>query len=446
MTVFSIIDVETTGYPHNKITDISIYNTNSQKIVAEFHSLVNPDVAISSSITRLTGITNEMVRDAPFFYEIAKEIVNLTRDNVFVAHNVNFDFNVIKNEFKNLGYTFHRKKMCTVKLSRKLLPGHKSYSLGKLCEDLSIPIYGRHRAKGDALATLQLFKLLINKSDQGLFNQQIAKKQLTISQFISESDLAQLSNKTGVYYFWNIENTIIYIGKSVNIKDRVLSHFRNTSKKELKMCQEVARITYEETGNDLIAQLKESAEIKTHYPIYNYRQKRVGENYGLSFYTNNEGVLELSVGYVKLLKNPILTFEKSENAKDFLMKIAHKHELCLKYCGLDNSSNECFNHQLNKCRGVCVDKEAIKNYNIRVLKVISSFEYKNSVDSLFLAGRKSKEKSFVKIENGVYKGYGYYPKLISKEMAIDSKQFLIPQKENGDTKRIISSYLRKNAK
>ncbi len=446
MTVFSIIDVETTGYPHNKITDISIYNTNSQKVVAEFHSLVNPDVAISSSITRLTGITNEMVSDAPFFYEIAKQIVNLTRDNVFVAHNVNFDFNVIKNEFKNLGYTYHRKKMCTVKLSRKLLPGHKSYSLGKLCKDLSIPIYGRHRAKGDALATLQLFKLLINKSDQGLFNQQIANKQLTVSRYISESDLAQLSNKTGVYYFWNIENTIIYIGKSVNIKDRVLSHFRDASKKELKMCQEAARITYEETGNDLIAQLKESAEIKTHYPIYNYRQKRLGENYGLSFHTNNEGVLELSLGYVKLLKNPILTFEKAENAKDFLLKIADKHKLCLKYCGLDNSSNECFNHQLKKCKGVCVNKEAIKSYNIRVLKVISSFEYKNSLDSLFLKGRNNEEKSFVKIENGVYKGYGFYPRIISKEMAIVSKQFLITQKENRDTKRIISSYLRKNEK
>ena len=446
MTVFSIIDVETTGYPHNKITDISIYNTNSQKVVAEFHSLVNPDVAISSSITRLTGITNEMVRDAPFFYEIAKQIVNLTRDNVFVAHNVNFDFNVIKNEFKNLGYTYHRKKMCTVKLSRKLLPGHKSYSLGKLCKDLSIPIYGRHRAKGDALATLQLFKLLINKSDQGLFNQQIANKQLTVSRYISESDLAQLSNKTGVYYFWNIENTIIYIGKSVNIKDRVLSHFRDASKKELKMCQEAARITYEETGNDLIAQLKESAEIKIHYPIYNYRQKRLGENYGLSFHTNNEGVLELSYGYVKLLKNPILTFEKTENAKDFLLKIADKHKLCLKYCGLDNSSNECFNHQLKKCKGVCVNKEAIKSYNIRVLKVISSFEYKNSLDSLFLKGRNNEEKSFVKIENGVYKGYGFYPRTISKEMAIVSKQFLITQKENRDTKRIISSYLRKNEK
>ena len=249
-----------------------------------------------------------------------------------------------------------------------------------------------------------------------------------------------------MYYFWNIENTIIYIGKSVNIKDRVLSHFRDASKKELKMCQEAARITYEETGNDLIAQLKESAEIKTHYPIYNYRQKRLGENYGLSFHTNNDGVLELSYGYVKLLKNPILTFEKAENAKDFLLKIADKHKLCLKYCGLDNSSNECFNHQLKKCKGVCVNKEAIKSYNIRVLKVISSFEYKNSLDSLFLKGRNNEEKSFVKIENGVYKGYGFYPRTISKEMAIVSKQFLITQKENRDTKRIISSYLRKNEK
>ena len=443
---FSIIDVETTGYPHNKITDISIVNTDGKQVTGEFHSLINPGVSIPLSITKLTGITNQMVSNAPFFYEIAKEVVALTRDTVFVAHNVNFDFNVIKNEFKEFGYTFHRKKLCTVKLSRKLLPGYKSYSLGKLCDELSIPIYERHRAKGDALATLQLFKLLSTKSDQGLFNSQIVNKQLTVSHYINESELSHLPNKTGVYYFWNQQNTIIYIGKSVNIKDRVLSHFRDTSKKELKMCQEVASITFEETGNDLIAQLKESAEIKAHYPIYNYRQKKVGENYGLSFFTNKLGILELKVDYVKLLKNPILTFEKSENAKEFLLKIANSKALCLKYCGLENSSNECFNHQLKKCRGVCVSKETIKAYNVRVLKVISSLKLRKIEKSIFLKGRNKDENSFVLIQNGVYKGYGYYPNSMQKEEAVHSKGLLIAQKENRDTKRIIASYLKKNEK
>ena len=162
--IFSIIDVETTGYPKNKITDISIFTTDGKSIIKEFHSLVNPSIAIPRNITRLTGISDETVKDAPLFFEIAKQVLDNTRESIFVAHNVNFDFNVIKNEYKELGYSFKRKKLCTVKLSRKIIPGHKSYSLGKLCADLKIPIHGRHRAKGDAFATFQLFKLLFSKT------------------------------------------------------------------------------------------------------------------------------------------------------------------------------------------------------------------------------------------------------------------------------------------
>ena len=140
--IFSIIDVETTGYPKNKITDISIFSSDGKSIIKEFHSLVNPLTTIPRNITRLTGISNETVKDAPMFFEIAKEVLENTRESIFVAHNVNFDYNVIKNEYKELGYTFKRKKLCTVKLSRKIIPGHKSYSLGKLCSDLKIPIHG----------------------------------------------------------------------------------------------------------------------------------------------------------------------------------------------------------------------------------------------------------------------------------------------------------------
>ena len=194
------------------------------------------------------------------FFEIAKEVLENTRESIFVAHNVNFDYNVIKNEYKELGYTFKRKKLCTVKLSRKIIPGHKSYSLGKLCADLKIPIHGRHRAKGDAFATFKLFKLLFEKSNNLFIENEIHNKQLTVSKYLHEKDLDYLPNDIGVYYFWNKENKIIYVGKSVKIKDRVISHFRNDSKKEIKLCQEANKVTYTLTGSDLIAQLLESAD------------------------------------------------------------------------------------------------------------------------------------------------------------------------------------------
>ena len=443
---YSIIDVETTGYPHNKVTDISIVVTDGKNIIDEFHSLVNPEHSIPYSITRLTGITNEMVKDAPFFYQLAKDIISITKDTVFVAHNVNFDYRVIGNEFKSLGYKYTRKKLCTVKLSRKILPGHASYSLGKLCMDLNIPIHGRHRAKGDALATYELFLLLYKSSNNQFFSANISEKQLTVSNYINEDYFNKVPKKNGVYYFWNKHNQIIYIGKSVNLKERVISHFRSANKKEIKMCQQVAKITYAETGNDLIAQLKESAEIKKYYPIFNRRQKLEKENYGLSFFTNPDGIIEFRLDYVKLLSNPILTFERKQSANLFLEKLIDKHQLCLKYTGKEKTDSSCFNYQVKKCLGICAGKETIKQYNTRVLKILSKYSYNSSKASIFLNGRTDSEKSFVLIKNGVYMGYGFFPNDLKEDEVLENSKYIITQKENRDTKRIIHSYLKKNEK
>ena len=165
--MFVIIDIETTGNNHKygRITELAVYQHNGQKIISEFSTLINPEIDIPYYITKLTGIDNEMVRYAPKFHEVAKTIVELTVGHTFVAHNVNFDFQFIKEEFARLGYNFHCKTLCTVKLARKLLPGHKSYSLGKLCSDLGIEINGRHRAAGDALATVKLFEILLRQND-----------------------------------------------------------------------------------------------------------------------------------------------------------------------------------------------------------------------------------------------------------------------------------------
>lgn len=166
--MFAIIDIETTGnsYKFGQVTEIAIFQHNGSEITGSFSSLVRPQMDIPLFITRLTGISNHMVNDAPMFHEIAKKIVEFTAGRIFVAHNVQFDYKFIQEEYRRLGYDYNRKTLCTVKLSRKLFPGHKSYSLGCLCAEMGIEINGRHRAVGDAYATTKLFDLLIKENDR----------------------------------------------------------------------------------------------------------------------------------------------------------------------------------------------------------------------------------------------------------------------------------------
>lgn len=166
--MYAIIDIETTGQSaaNGKITEVAIFVHDGFKVIDSFSSLINPECYIPDYIVNLTGINNEMVRNAPKFYEVARRIVEMTNDRIFVAHNVSFDYRFIQEEFKRLGYDYQRKTMCTVRMGRKFLPGHKSYSLGNICDELGISINGRHRAAGDALATVKLFEILLEKKTQ----------------------------------------------------------------------------------------------------------------------------------------------------------------------------------------------------------------------------------------------------------------------------------------
>ncbi|MCK7473966.1 MAG: exonuclease domain-containing protein [Rhodopseudomonas palustris] len=234
--MYAIIDIETTGLSpvNEKITEIAIYLHDGEKITDSFTTLINPERRISAHITQLTGITNEMVENAPRFWEIAKDIVALTENRIFVAHNASFDYNFIRSEFKSLGYNFSLNRLCTVKLSRKIIPGYKSYSLGNLCNSLNIKVTDRHRAMGDAFATVKLFELLLSK-DKTL-------RQKTNSKFynIEASKIANLPEETGVYYFYNQQGEIIHAGKSKDIRSRVFSHFNNESTgKSIRMADEI---------------------------------------------------------------------------------------------------------------------------------------------------------------------------------------------------------------
>ncbi|MGJ8759071.1 MAG: exonuclease domain-containing protein [Polaribacter sp.] len=447
--LYTVVDIETTGngYKGSKITEISIFVFDGKKVIDEFTSLVNPEQNIPAFITNLTGITNAMVRNAPKFYEIAKKVTEITQDTIFVAHNVNFDYNIIQEEFKNLGFDFKRKKLCTVRLTRKIMPGLSSYSLGNICTHENIPIIGRHRAKGDAEATTELFRRLIERDDNFTINSFLNPKsrQATLPPLLDKKVVDNLPETFGVYYFKNIEKEIIYVGKANNIKQRVISHFYDKKKKEQTMCMETADISFTKTGSELLALLHESAEIKHRYPKFNRAQRRAGEAIGLFSYEDQKGIIHLAYNRLKLAPNPIMKYYTVAECRNHLETLCKEFELCPKYCHLQTNVASCFHYQLKECKGVCCNKESVEDYNKRVKEAIKSVGI--GAENLVIkeTGRTENEVGFALILDGIYKGFGYVDihQAEPLENPEDYQFFVEPKKDNRDIQRIIAAYLKK---
>ena len=445
--MYSVVDIETTGngYRGQRITEISIFVFDGKNIIDEYTSLVNPEQTIPPFITNLTGITDAMVRTAPKFYEIARKVQEMTKDSIFVAHNVNFDYNIIQQEFKDLGFDFKRQKLCTVRLSRKIIPGLKSYSLGNICSAEGIHISDRHRAKGDAEATVELFRRLIERDDQFVIHGFLNRKsrQATLPPLVDKTVVDGLPETPGVYYFKNVKKEIIYVGKAINIKQRVISHFYDKKKKEITMCLETAYISYEETGSELLALLKESADIKRLYPKFNRAQKATNEQVGLFSYVDQKGILHLAYNRLKLVSNAILKFYNVTECRNFLEKLCEEFELCPKYCHLQTNVNACFHYQIKQCRGICTDQESVAAYNERVQNAITSLNWDSDRLVIKEKGRTDHEIGFVLILDGIYKGYGFLDKDLQPENPDDYLFYVQPQKDNRDVQRILRYYFNK---
>ncbi len=440
--MFAVIDIETTGISpkSEKITEIAIIIYDGLKVVDEYKTLINPEKYIPKNITRLTGITNDMVKDAPKFWEIAKDIVLLTEGKTFVAHNVSFDYNFVKQEFAELGYKFQREKLCTVKLSRKILPGKKSYSLGKISKELDIEIESRHRAYGDALATVRLLDYLL-KIDK------TTNRNLKINNRLDNiSIIENLPEDTGVYYFHNKDGDVIYIGKSKNIKKRVRSHFNHfSSERSLRMLEQIYDITCEITGSELIALLKESSVIKEFKPVYNKAQRRKASHFFICHHTDEYGYINFSVKKQCHKKNLVASFSSYKEAREYLFRLAETHNLCQKLCGLYQNAGPCFDYHINRCSGACIQKEDVRTYNKRAMALIEYYHFGEENFFIIDKGRNFDENSVVKIENGTYKGFGYF-----SSDDVDANPGLIHdiieyQEDNREVRRIINGYLQKNS-
>jgi len=438
---YAIIDIETTGLsPKNeKVTEIAIFIHNGKKIVDEFSTLINPEKKIPFRIVQITGINNQMVESAPKFYEVAKKIVEFTQDAIFVGHNVRFDYGFIRNEFLSLGYDYQRKTMDTVQWSRKLIPGKPSYSLGKLCASLGIENEARHRATGDALATVRLFELLLSLAPE-LSNSQTGK----LKSQHNKSLVDDLPTETGVYYFYNKTGELIYVGKSVNIHDRVLSHLNNNlNKKEIEMKNQLAEVRYQVTGSELVALLLESAEIKKHQPLYNHAQRRTYYNFGLYSFKDDEGYLNLKLSRILEERNPLYTYSSVQEGKEHLYQLTERYELCQKLTGLYDSAGACFQYQIRQCKGACMGEEPSETYNNRVREALENYHFSDQNFLLFDSGRKEKEYAIVKVENGKYIGFGYVDESLADGDLELIHEHITAQKDNKEVRRIIIAYLKK---
>ena len=386
-----------------------------------------------------------MLRNAPKFYEVAKRIIEITEDCIIVAHNAEFDYRILKTEFNRLGFKFKRKSLCTVELSKQLIPDMESYSLGKLSRSLGIPISERHRANGDALATLKLFKLLLSKDSK----KQIIKSTVRVEK---KSKLAsnlraiieELPSDTGVYYIHNSEGVIIYIGKSNNIKKRITQHFTNGNSKSKKIQIQVASVTYERTGSELVALLKESEEIKTNRPILNRALKQNRFSQGLYSHIDSNGYINLRISQIKKDEKPITTFTNRQSGISFMNRMVEKFNLCEKLTGLEKSESSCFRYGIKECEGACINEEDVDTYNKRAQALIDLNSYDKKDMILIDRGRYIDEKSVVLIENGTFRGIG----IIDLNHQINNREILTslitPMQNNPDTQHIIQSYMRSN--
>lgn len=275
--MYAILDIETTGGKFNEegITEIAIYKFDGHKIVDQFISLVNPEKEIQQFVVRLTGINNKMLQNAPKFYEIAKRVIEITKDCTLVAHNTTFDYRILSTEFDRLGYDFNRNTLCTVELSKQLILDQPSYSLGKLTKALGIPMTDRHRASGDALATVQLFKLLLEKDSTKAIIQDFVKyHDQRIEKERLQKLIAAVPKDIGLFYVHDKNGKILFLGRGKNVKSEVNKLFLKETKRALKIQERAVSITFEKTGNELFTRLKYYLQLEALAPKYNIKKKR----------------------------------------------------------------------------------------------------------------------------------------------------------------------------
>jgi DNA polymerase-3 subunit epsilon len=443
--MYAIVDIETTGgyASNNAITEVAIVLHDGIRELKRYETLVNPGMSIPPYVQSLTGITDGMVTDAPYFAEIAPFIYEWLKDSIFVAHNVNFDYSFINHQLKACGFDLNAKKLCTVRLSRKIFPGAAGYGLGKICRHLDIDISNRHRAGGDADATVMLFEKIMAAG--GLEHIRIMLKGRNKEQYLpihlAIDQVERLPETPGVYYFLDGKGKVIYVGKAKNLRRRVSSHFSNNkpNRQKQEFLRNIHSVTHETTGTELMAFVLEWVEIRRLWPVYNRSLKRFEQTYGLYVFEDLNGYLRLVIEKRRKQIPPIYSFNLLTEGQTLLWKLMRERNLCPKLCFVQIGEGPCQGVKEGFCHGACEQKEDGVEYNRRVQAAIDSLV--NSLPSFGLLdeGRNPEEKSCILVEKGKFYGMGYLP-TPAPGMQTPSTASSIAPRSIGEIKNLITQY------
>jgi DNA polymerase-3 subunit epsilon len=445
---YAIVDIETTGgyAAGSGITEIAILIHDGVSVIDRYETLLNPQRPIPLSIQLLTGIDDDMVSGSPTFGQVAEEIYNMLSGRVFVAHSVNFDYSFLKYNLEAEGYPYNASKICTVRLSRKIRPGLPSYSLGKLCQTLNIPLNNHHRAGGDASATAILFSNLCAWDEEGHLEAMLKKtsKEQALPPNLPKEDFDRLPACPGVYYFRDNTGKVVYVGKARDIRKRVSSHFtgHNPNPQRQNFLRSIYAIRYEPCGTELMALLLEAVEIKRLWPPYNRALKHQEPKFGLYVYEDLNGYLRLVIGRNDKYRHGVHVFHRETDARNLLHKLVRKFGLCPELCMLDQCTGDC-NSYAPGGTATCKAKEAPESYNKLARAALDHLDKNLPSFALLDEGRDEDERSCIWVEQGNFYGMGYISRHSDLQAPEEIKGLMIPYNSNAYMMQLIYTYAEK---
>lgn len=438
---YAIVDIETTGgnARGSRITEIAIVIHDGKNILDRWETLVNPEQDIPAPIFALTGIDNALVRHAPTFEMVADRIRQMLEGRVFVAHNVNFDFSFVRHQLAQEGYKWAPRKLCTVRAARKIRPGLPSYSLGNLCRSLDIPLENRHRAGGDADATAILFSKLLEWDTDGEIEKMVKKTtpDQRLPPNLPPEDFERLPEKPGVYYFYSQDKKVLYVGKAVNIKKRVASHFsgNSISSQRQNFLKDIYGISFEECANELMALLLECSEIQKLWPKYNRALKRFEPKFGLYSYEARNGYKYLAVGKLPRFQSCVQAYDREHEGMDALRELAQKFEIDPRFCCYGRPEAGEFKNQQNTAT-----LPDITVHNASIGEALALLKEGKESYAYLDRGRHGEERSCVYVENGAFYGMGYFPSDASVSCLSELKDYMEPFRSTHYVMKLIASF------
>jgi DNA polymerase-3 subunit epsilon len=441
---YAIVDIETTGgnASGSSITEIAIIIHNGTNIIDRWETLVNPEKEIPLAIFSLTGINNEMVRDAPIFDAISEKVLEMLSGRIFVAHNVNFDYSFVRHQLEASGFKWTAPKLCTVRAARKIKSGLGSYSLGRLCHSLDIPLINQHRAGGDADATAILFSRLLEWDIEGVIEKMIKKtaQDQRLPPNLPPADFEQLPEKVGVYYFYDQTRKVIYVGKAINVKKRVASHFsgHNITPQRQNFLRDIHGISFEICATELMALLLECSEIKKLWPTYNRALKRFDPNYGLYEYEARNGYRYLAIGKLGKFQAGIESFNSLHKGINVLRSLAEQFGIDNRFCNYGMNDHGEFIPKPDRD-----NLPAVEQHNEQVESAIAFLVKNRPSFAIIDKGRTAEERSCIWVEDGHFYGMGHIASDIGFTEPSEIMDHVTPYKSNQYIVDLILAYAEK---